>query len=453
MYHLSETIAAIATPLGRGGIGIIRISGTNALSIAQRITGKKFTPRYATYCDFKDLTGEKIDQGIVLYFKEPHSFTGENVIELQGHGGPVLMNSLLQSVLKLGARLAQPGEFSERAFLNNRLDLVQAEAIADLIQAGSEEAARAAVRSLQGEFSKKVSTIDEKLIQFRTMIEASIDFSDEDIDVFSDHEVTEQLGAMMTDIHQLCLVATQGKILQEGMSLVIAGLPNAGKSKLLNALSEKEVAIVTAIAGTTRDVLQVPIHLDGLPIHLVDTAGLHMTDNPIEQEGIQRALKEIKNADQILWIVDSTLSETSITPLDQIKYFLQEKLEVPVAIVRNKTDLSHEPVGIEHGKLCDIIRLSAETKEGLDILKDYLKAQMGYSQTAIGFSARTRHIDALTRATCVLETAKKEWQVAKTIEILAHHLNEAHQILGEIVGIFTTDALLGNIFSQFCIGK
>jgi tRNA modification GTPase len=450
----NDTIAAISTPLGRGGIGIIRLSGPEAAAISQNLIRGSFPkPRVATYRDFLDAEGVLLDQGIILYFPHPNSFTGEDVVEFQGHGSPPILNALLRSVLLKGARLARPGEFSERAFLNNRLDLAQAEAIADLIHAASEQAARAAMRSLQGVFSQKVRQIEQSLIRLRTMVEAAIDFSEEAIELPAGHEVTKQMQDLLRDLQQLQQEAKQGQRLQEGMQLVIAGLPNAGKSSLLNGFSGQETAIVSSLLGTTRDLLTADIEIDGLPIHIVDTAGLHVTENIVEQEGIRRALVAVEKADQILWVVDSTLSERQTDPSQTLSFFSSSNIKVPIAVIRNKIDLSHESVGITTEGDYDVIRLSAATGAGLTQLKDYLKKRAGYESGSIGFSARARHIVALIDAEEILREGLTAFVHTADLEILAMHLTEAHQAVGEITGVFTTEDLLGHIFSTFCIGK
>jgi tRNA modification GTPase len=450
---VTDTIAAIATPPGQGGIGIIRLSGPQAPHIVTAIIKKLPQPRIAAYRKFLDAEQQVLDEGIVLYFPAPHSFTGEDVVELQGHGGPAVLNAVLRQLINLGARLAKPGEFSERAFLNNRLDLVQAEAIADLIEAGSEQAARAAARSLQGEFSKAINQLNQELIQFRSFIEASIDFAEEEIDFLNPLAIEEQLKQIIKHLHILQKTAQQGRRLQEGMYLVIAGPPNAGKSSLLNALSGQEIAIVTPISGTTRDVLQTTIFLDGLPIHIIDTAGLHDTQDIIEKEGIRRALLEIEKADQILWVTDSTLPLPSREDLNALMEENVIPMQTPLALIRNKIDLSHETSRIQSEAGQDIIYLSAQTGEGLEDLRTYLKNRVGYNNTAVGFSARERHIASLTQVEKLLSQSLHEWQSTAAVEILAANLMAAHRMLGEITGVFTTEDLLGSIFSQFCIGK
>jgi len=450
----TDTIVAIATSPGRGSIGVTRLSGPEALIIAGKICkGVTFKPRKATYQSFRDHEGHILDQGIVIYFQAPHSFTGEEVVELQGHGGPAVLNALLKCTLALGARLAKPGEFSERAFCNGRLDLTQAEAIADLINATSEQAARSAIRSLQGEFSQKVSDIHALLIKLRTYVEASIDFSEEDIEFLSIHQVNEDLKELLQAIQLLRTSAEQGHRLQEGIHLVIAGPPNAGKSSLLNALIGQDKAIVTPISGTTRDVLHAEMNLDGLPLHIIDTAGLRLTEDIIEQEGIKRALAEINRADQVLWVVDSTVTQTAESPFTVLKLLNHPAIKSPVALIRNKIDLTQEVAGRMPDESYDILQVSSKTGEGLDQLKTYLKERVGYDAAFTGCSARERHIDALMKAEQRLKQAIEDWTVDSILEILAFNLHEIQQMLAVITGKITSDDLLGRIFSQFCIGK
>jgi len=337
MIKSTETIAAIATAPGRGGIGIVRVSGPQTKKIAEGIIGNLPKPRVAEYVNFLNTAGEIIDQGIALYFPNPHSFTGEDVLELQGHGGPIILDCLLQRILQLGARLARPGEFSERAFLNDKLDLTQAEAIADLINAESVQAAQAALKSLQGEFSKKIHVLVEQLIQLRSYVEAAIDFAEEEIDFLSESNIKEKLNNLLTEIKTIQATARQGALLREGMNVVIAGRPNAGKSSLLNALSGRDSAIVTDIPGTTRDVLREAIQIDGMPLHIIDTAGLRESTDQVEQEGIRRALAEIKQADQILLVVDSTTMPT--ISVDQLceEFWHDNTFKTRLTIIRNKS--------------------------------------------------------------------------------------------------------------------
>ena len=457
----TDTIAAIATAPGRGGVGIIRISGPNTKAISQQITGADLKPRYAHYGAFyetaNDSTQVKLDNGIALFFPGPNSFTGEDVLELQAHGGPVLLDILLKEVIKLGARMARPGEFSERAFLNNKIDLTQAEAIADLINSASEQAARNAYRSLQGEFSEKISNLVEAVIHLRMYVEAAIDFPEEEIDFLADGKVAADLNAIIEKLALVFKQAKQGALLQEGMTVVIAGKPNAGKSSLLNALSGRESAIVTEIEGTTRDVLREHIQIDGMPLHIIDTAGLRESPDIVEQEGIRRAWAEIEKADQVLLVVDSTQSqETDPTKLTQdLGSDLAEKLshQQNITVIHNKCDLSNQPTGISNGDPT-LIKLSAKTNLGIELLTEHLKSSMGFSGAGEGgFTARRRHLDALEQASQSLQAGKLQLDSHGAGELLAEDLRQCQSHLSEITGEFTPDDLLGEIFSSFCIGK
>lgn len=456
MNVLFETIAAIATAPGRGGVGIVRISGPQAGKCAEAILGKLPQPRYAHYGAFKGENGAVIDEGIGLYFSGPHSFTGEDVLELQGHGGPVVLDMLLQRCVQLGCRLARPGEFSERAFLNDKLDLAQAEAIADLIEASSAQAARNALKSLQGAFSQRVHELTEKLISLRIYVEAAIDFPEEEIDFLADGHVLAMLDNVRSQLSTVLHEANQGALLRDGMNVVIAGRPNAGKSSLLNALAGKEAAIVTEIAGTTRDVLREHIHIDGMPLHVVDTAGLRDTDDQVEKIGVQRALEAIGQADRILLVVDATAPEAG-DPFALWPEFLDQRPDpAHVTLIRNKVDLSGEPVELATSIDGHVtISLSAKAGgEGVELLREHLKACMGYQQTAEGsFSARRRHLEALHKASASLEHGRSQLTLAGAGELLAEDLRQAQQSLGEITGAFSSDDLLGRIFSSFCIGK
>lgn len=449
MTNQNDTIAAQATPPGRGGVGIVRISGPRAGECAEVILGHCPRPRYAEYLPFSDRDGEVVDEGLALYFPGPNSFTGEDVLELQGHGGPVVMDRLLAIVRQLGIRLARPGEFSERAFLNGKLDLAQAEAIADLIDAGSEQAARSALRSLRGEFSSRVHALTERLTELRMYVESAIDFPEEEVDFLGDGEVADRLMGIRTTLSAVQATAQQGSLLKEGMTVVLAGLPNAGKSSLLNALAEQESAIVTDIAGTTRDVLREEINLDGMPLHIIDTAGLRESADVVEAEGIRRAWREIEQADRLLLLVDDS---SGVTPeekliLDRLPHGLH------VTVVRNKCDLSGHAAEMRSSDLGIEIRLSAKTGEGLAILRDHLKQSMGYQGGGEGsFMARRRHLDALARAEAGLHTADELLRQGAG-ELLAEELRLAQQALGEITGEVSSDDLLGKIFSSFCIGK
>jgi len=445
----TDTIAAIATAPGRGGVGIVRVSGPASARIAKKILGKIPAIRKAEYLPFNDKGGEVIDTGIALYFQAPHSFTGEDVLELQAHGGPVVLDMILKRVLKSGARPARAGEFTEQAFLNDKMDLAQAEAVADLIEAESAEAAKAAVRSLQGEFSQNINQLVESLIQLRLYVEASLDFPEEEIDFLSDGKVEAKLTSIEANLAQVFKSARQGSLLREGMTLVIAGRPNAGKSSLLNQLAGRNSAIVTDIPGTTRDVLREHIQIDGLPLHVIDTAGLRESQDPVEQEGVRRAWKEIQQADRILLLVDDTHRNE-----DHLE--IEEQLPKHIGVTRifNKIDSSgRSPELIETESEIDIA-LSAKTGSGLDILKNHLKQCMGYEQTNEGrFMARRRHIEALENADQHLQIARYNLVEVQAGELLAEELRLAQEQLNEITGEFTSDDLLGKIFSSFCIGK
>ncbi|HUE92575.1 tRNA uridine-5-carboxymethylaminomethyl(34) synthesis GTPase MnmE [Pseudomonas sp.] len=455
MQIARETIAAVATAQGRGGVGIVRVSGPLAGQLAQAICQRQLQPRYAHYGPFFADAKQVLDEGLALYFPGPNSFTGEDVLELQGHGGPVVLDLLLRRCVQLGARLARPGEFSERAFLNDKLDLAQAEAIADLIEASSEQAARNALRSLQGEFSRRVHGLTERLISLRIYVEAAIDFPEEEIDFLADGHVLNLLDGVRTDLDGVLREAGQGALLRDGMTVVIAGRPNAGKSSLLNALAGREAAIVTEIAGTTRDVLREHIHIDGMPLHVVDTAGLRDTEDQVERIGVERALKAIGEADRILLVVDATAPEAD-DPFALWPEFLDQRPDpAKVTLIRNKADLSGEAIALEACNDGHItISLSARSSEGLDLLREHLKACMGYEQTAeSSFSARRRHLEALRQAATHLEHGHAQLTLAGAGELLAEDLRMAQQALGEITGAFSSDDLLGRIFSSFCIGK
>ena len=447
---MTDTIAAIATPPGRGGIGIVRVSGPATPAIASVLCGALPRPRYAELRAFRAADDTIIDQGIALFFPAPHSFTGEPVLELQGHGGPVVMDMLLARVVELGARLARPGEFTERAFLNDKLDLAQAEAVADLIEASTAAAARAAMGSLQGVFSQQVNALVEGLIQLRLYVESAIDFPEEEIDFLSDGHVATQLGGLQSQLRRLLNEAGQGQLLRDGMSIVIAGQPNAGKSSLLNQLAGRDSAIVTAIPGTTRDVLREYIDIDGMPLRVIDTAGLRESSDLVEQEGIRRAWREIKTADRVLLVVDS---RDGINAEDQA---IRARLpaSVPLTLILNKIDLSQETPGEQTSDWGPVIKLSAKTGTGLDVLRQHLKTCMGYQTSGEGaFIARRRHLDALRRAAEQLANAQVQLEQYQAGELVAEELRLAQNHLSEITGEFTSDDLLGRIFSSFCIGK
>ncbi|MDE1349965.1 tRNA uridine-5-carboxymethylaminomethyl(34) synthesis GTPase MnmE [Vibrio aestuarianus] len=451
----TDTIVAQATAPGRGGVGIIRVSGPQAAQVALEVTGKTLKPRYAEYLPFKHQDGSELDQGIALYFPNPHSFTGEDVLELQGHGGPVVMDMLIKRILAIsGVRAARPGEFSERAFLNDKMDLTQAEAIADLIDASSEEAAKSALQSLQGQFSKRIHTLVESLIHLRIYVEAAIDFPEEEIDFLADGKVAGDLQTIIDNLAAVRKEANQGAIMREGMKVVIAGRPNAGKSSLLNALSGKDSAIVTDIAGTTRDVLREHIHIDGMPLHIIDTAGLREASDEVEKIGIERAWDEITQADRVLFMVDGTT--TDATDPKEIWPDFVDRLpdNIGMTVIRNKVDQTKEELGICHVNSPTLIRLSAKTGGGVDALRTHLKECMGFAGgNEGGFMARRRHLDALERAAEHLSIGQQQLESYMAGEILAEELRLSQQHLNEITGEFSSDDLLGRIFSSFCIGK
>ncbi len=427
-----------------------RVSGPAVPAIAAALLGELPAPRQAVFRRFRADDGSILDEGIALFFPAPHSFTGEDVLELQGHGGPVIMDLLLARVLEIGARPARPGEFSERAFLNDKLDLAQAEAIADLIASDTAVAARAALRSLQGEFSSRVRELVEELIELRMYVEAAIDFPEEEIDFLADGEIAGRLRDLRERLRGLRATAGQGRLLRDGMSVVIAGRPNAGKSSLLNALAGREAAIVTAVPGTTRDVLREHISIEGMPLHVIDTAGLRASDDPVELEGIRRAWTEIAAADRILLVVDDRWGLTAE------ERTLREQLpeNTPVTVLLNKIDLSGRPSAVRDGEWGTEIWLSAKTGAGLDLLREHLKTCMGYHGGGEGiFMARRRHLEALERAAAALERATYQLEVVRAGELVAEELREGQNALAEITGEFTSEDLLSRIFSSFCIGK
>ena len=451
-----DTIAAIATAPGRGGVGIVRLSGSRALAIGETLTGQSLEPRHAHFSQFNDAAGETLDSGIALFFPGPHSFTGEDVVELQGHGGPIILDLLVNACVAAGARPARPGEFSERAYLNDKLDLAQAEAIADLINSTTEQAARNANRSLQGAFSREITTLVELVTRLRVYVEAAIDFPEEEIDFIQDGQVRQQLLDIISQLQEVLAQARQGALLQEGMKLVIAGRPNAGKSSLLNALSGQDTAIVTAIEGTTRDVLREHIQIDGMPLHIVDTAGLRDSGDEVEQEGIRRAWTEMESADHILLVVDGSDPNHNSDDPSVIWPEIQEHLtrDIPVSVVHNKCDLSGRTPDIDHKAGVPVIELSAKTGDGMDLLRSHLKQRMGYSEGSEGnFSARRRHLLALERAAESLAAGRAQLENAGAGELLAEDLRACQNHLGEITGAVSSDQLLGEIFSSFCIGK
>jgi tRNA modification GTPase len=446
----SDTIAAVATAPGRGGIGIVRVSGSGCRSIAEALLGRVPEPRVAELHRFLDATGQPIDEGIALYFPGPASFTGEDVLELQGHGGPVVMDLLLRRVLELGARASEPGEFTQRAFLNDKLDLAQAEAVADLIDSGSAQAARAALRSLQGEFSSRVHDLAEAVLELRMWVEAAIDFPEEEVDFLGDRALDARLEFIRHRFAELAETARQGALLRDGLTLVIAGRPNAGKSSLLNRLAGYDAAIVTPIPGTTRDVLRERIEIDGLPVHVLDTAGLREAPDEVEAEGIRRAHREIERADRVLFVVDASDAATVASIAADLAAL---PTDAPRTVVVNKIDrLLREP-RIEAGDP-PRVHLSAATGAGLDLLRTHLKDCVGFHAAGSGvLSARARHLEALRRARAHVEEAHRLLTERHAGELVAQELTDAQKQLGEITGEVTSDDLLGRIFSSFCIGK
>ena len=446
-----DSIVAVATAPGRGGVGVVRLSGKQAADIARTICGKLPEPRFAQFTHFRDADGEVIDSGIALYFPGPASFTGEDVVELQGHGSPMVMDKLCQRAIELGARMARPGEFSERAFLNNKMDLAQAEAVADLIESSTEQAARSAVRSLQGDFSKRINAFLQELTHLRMYVEASIDFADEEIDFLAEAQVDQQLQDLLKTLDGITGSARQGRLLREGISVVLAGQPNAGKSSLHNQLAGHDAAIVTDVAGTTRDVLREQIHLDGLPLRISDTAGLHeATDDIVELEGMRRTQNELAQADHILLIIDDSQGMT-----EQDKKILADMpADKPLTVIRNKIDQSGREAGesIEDGR--PTIFLCAKSGDGIDLLRQHLFEAVGFHPEEEGvFIARRRHLDALGRARQAIENGYDCLAGMGAGELLAEELRQAQNALGEITGTFTTEDLLDHIFSSFCIGK
>jgi len=445
----TDTIAAIATPPGRGGVGIVRVSGPGVRDVAQVVAGSVPPPRRARHGMFRDTRGELIDEGLVLYFRAPASFTGEDVLELHGHGGPVVMDLLLAAVLEAGARPAAPGEFTQRAFLNGKLDLAQAEAVADLIDSGSAAAARGAVRSLQGAFSSEIHQAVDAVTQLRAYVEASLDFPDEEVDFLKDEAISAQLDAIYAKVDHILANAEQGTLLREGMTVVLAGRPNAGKSSILNALSRHDRAIVSEFPGTTRDLLREEISLDGLPLHVVDTAGLRESADAVESEGVRRAHAAIAGADRVLVVIDQ-----SCQAQDWHSLVRGLPAGLPCTLVHNKIDLSGETAGVYRDDEGIHVYVSARSGDGMDLLRAHLKESMGFHPAGEGaFTARRRHLDALRRAREAIETGAGALHATRSGELLAEELRQAQAALSEITGEFTSEDLLGRIFASFCIGK
>ncbi len=442
---LTDTIVAVATAPGKGGIGVVRISGSKTDSIAKQLLSKQLMPRVATLCEFRNEEQLVLDKGVALYFPAPHSFTGEDVLELQGHGGPIVLDLVVSAVLAVGARLARPGEFSERAFLNNKMDLAQAEAVADLIDASTQQAARSAMRSLQGVFSESISHISKQLMQLRLYVEAAIDFPEEEIDFLSDGKILHKLSAVLAEISALQAKAKQGQLLKEGMSVVIVGQPNAGKSSLLNALTGQETAIVTPVAGTTRDLVKETIQIDGMPLHIIDTAGIREEAEEVEKEGIRRALLQQDLADRILLVVDVNSGSLSKVEQDVLTQFAHK-----TTLIMNKIDIAELPSGERENRLY----VSAKSGAGLSVLRAHLKDCMGFQAIeGATFIARRRHLSAIAATLACCHRAKEQLVDFKAGELVAQELKMAQDALGEIVGKVTTDDLLGEIFANFCIGK
>jgi len=448
------TIAAIATPAGRGGVGIVRVSGGNLAAFAAALTGKTPAPRRAVRADFKAGDGHSIDSGLLLYFPAPASFTGEDVLELHGHGGPVVMNLLLARCLELGARLAEPGEFTHRAFLNGKLDLAQAEAVADLIDASTAAAAKSATRSLAGEFSRAVRALVAELIDLRTLAEATLDFPEEEIDFLHQADAFNRVARLDERLQEVHAQAKRGKLLQAGIEVVLIGQPNVGKSSLLNLLSGDDLAIVTPIPGTTRDALKSSIQIRGIPLHIIDTAGLREAGDEVEKIGIARTWKAISEADLALFLVDA---RADLTPDDRS---ILEKLpeELPRVVVRNKIDLACEApekhlqgIGGVEGV---VVSLSAKTGQGLELLEATLLEIVGWQDSEDTFVARERHLQAIDVGAKHLGLARAELEISPpALELFAENLRLAQNALSEITGEFTPDDLLGEIFGRFCVGK
>lgn len=444
----ADTIAAVATAPGRAGIGVVRISGPAVRTIIEAVTGRALPARTAVLADFLDANQQPLDRGIALFFPSPHSYTGEDVLELQGHGGPAVLRLLLNRCLELGARPAQAGEFTQRAFLNDKLDLAQAESVADLIDASSAAAARGAMRSLSGEFSVRVESLNRGLVELRALVEATLDFPDEEIDFLERTDALGKLNQLRIDLAALKQTAEQGRILREGTRVVLIGQPNVGKSSLLNRLAGDELAIVTEVPGTTRDPLRLELALEGVPVHVIDTAGLRDAQDPVERIGIERAWQEIRKADIALLIIDVTrgLAEEDLRILDQlpagmVKYFIFNKIDI-------KGELGGEQVRSGHTE----IRLSAKTGEGVELLRAAILRGAGWQPSGEAqFMARARHLHALAEAEAALSRAADQGAIA--LELFAEELRLAQLALGKITGTVTADDLLGEIFSRFCIGK
>ena len=447
MIHKSDTICALATAYGQSGIGVIRVTGPLSKSISKKILHQDLEPRYAYYGSFFDNDNNLIDKGVAISFPGPNSYTGEDVVEFQGHGGVSVIRKLLATIISLDVRVAEPGEFTKRAFLNGKMDLVQAEAVQDLIQSSSEESALSAVRSLTGEFSEKINQILSELIALRVFVEATIDFSDEEIDFLESHEVSSKLHSLKVTLLNILESANQGAILRDGIHVAIAGKPNAGKSSLLNSLTKQPSAIVTDVAGTTRDVLKETIQIDGMPIHIIDTAGLHNSDNIIEQEGIRRAHTEINNADVVLLVYDASDKSVDLSILPES---VKDK---PKIVIKNKIDLTGSKTGIQKIQNNPEISISAKNGDGINIVRKALADFAGLNSNTEGvFLARKRHIIAINETLSFINSAISQLDGGAS-ELVAEDLRQAGMHLGQITGEFSSDDLLGQIFSSFCIGK
>ena len=447
MIDKSDTICALATAYGQSGIGVIRVTGPLSKSISKKILHQDLQPRYAYYGSFFDNDNNLIDKGVAIAFPGPNSYTGEDVVEFQGHGGVSVIRKLLETIISLDVRVAEPGEFTKRAFLNGKMDLVQAEAVQDLIQSSSEESALSAVRSLTGEFSEKINQILSELIALRVFVEATIDFSDEEIDFLESHEVSSKLHSLKLTLLNILESANQGAILRDGIHVAIAGKPNAGKSSLLNSLTKQPSAIVTDVAGTTRDVLKETIQIDGMPIHIIDTAGLHNSDNIIEQEGIRRAHTEINNADVVLLVYDASDKSVDLSILPES---VKDK---PKIVIKNKIDLTGSKTGIQKIQNNPEISISAKNGDGINIVRKALADFAGLNSNTEGvFLARKRHIIAINETLSFINSAISQLDGGAS-ELVAEDLRQAGMHLGQITGEFSSDDLLGQIFSSFCIGK
>ncbi len=444
-FNTNDTIVARGTPAGRGGIAVVRVSGPGAAEVAQQLLGKTLEPRYASYTDFLGGDGEAIDSGIALFFQGPQSFTGEDVLELQGHGSPVVSEMLVERVCELGARPAEPGEFSRRAFLNDKIDLAQAEAIADLIDSSSRTAARAARRSMQGRFSELVLGLNEDVTALRVHVEAAMDFPEEEIDFLNDSALAERLEGVREKFDSVEGTVRQGCLLRDGVTVVLAGRPNAGKSSLLNALAGYDAAIVTDIAGTTRDLVREQIELHGLSVNIIDTAGLRQSVNVVEEEGVRRAQHALANADHALVIIDATTSDSVAGLVAELP------AGIDYTVVRNKADLSGEPLGQMND---DTVAISALTGAGIDALRSHLEKALGYQPATEGsVTARRRHLESLRIARRHFDEACKVLREQSAGELMAEELLQVQNALADITGQFSSDDLLGEIFASFCIGK